>query len=175
MIFTETSLAGAYLIDLDRREDERGFFARVFCVEEFRARGLNAEVAQCSFSFNRRKGTLRGLHWQVRPKAEDKLVRVSRGAIHDIVVDLRPDSPTYLQHVAVELTSDNGRMLYVPRGFAHGFQALVDETDVCYQMSEFFAPECARGARWNDPAFGIRWPLPNPILNERDQSWPDFQ
>ena len=175
MVFSETRLGGAYLIDLDRREDVRGFFARVFCVEEFRANGLNPAVAQCSISFSRCKGTLRGVHWQTPPKSEDKLVRVTRGAIHDVIVDLRPDSPTYLQHVAVELTAGNGRMIYIPKGFGHGLQTLEDETEVFYQMSEFFAPECARGARWDDPAFGITWPFPNPIVSERDRTWPDFR
>ena len=175
MIFIETKLSGAFLIDLDRREDVRGYFARVFCAEEFSAKGLNSQVAQCSISFNRHKGTLRGMHWQAAPKAEAKLIRVTWGAIHDVIVDLRPDSPTRLQHVAVELTADNRRMLYIPEGLAHGFQTLADSTEVSYQMSEFFAPACARGARWNDPAFKIAWPLHDPIMNDRDRSWPDFQ
>jgi dTDP-4-dehydrorhamnose 3,5-epimerase len=174
VIFTETKLAGAFLIDFDRKEDVRGYFARVFCAEEFRAKGLNPHVAQCSISFNRRKGTLRGMHWQAPPKSETKLVRVTRGAIHDVIVDLRPDSPTRLKHVAVELTADNGVMLYIPEGFAHGFQTLADNTEVSYQMSEFFAPEHGRGARWNDRAFGIKWPLPDPIMNDRDRTWEDF-
>jgi dTDP-4-dehydrorhamnose 3,5-epimerase len=172
MIFTETRLPGAFLIDLERKEDSRGFFARVFCVEEFRAKGLNPRVAQCSISFSRRKGALRGLHWQVPPKSEDKLVRVSRGAIYDVIVDLRPDSPTYLQHVGIELTADNGRMLYIPKGFAHGHQTLADETEVFYQMSELFAPEYARGARWNDPAFAITWPMHVTSISEKDRQWP---
>jgi len=174
MIFTETKLPGAFVLDLERKEDARGHFARVFCVEEFRAHGLDPRVAQCSISFNRRLGTLRGMHWQAAPKAEAKLIRCTRGAIHDVIVDLRPGSPTHLQHLAVELTGDNGRMLYVPEGFAHGFQTLADDTEVFYQMTEFFAPECGRGARWNDPAFGIQWPLPDPIMNERDNTWADF-
>ena len=163
------------MVELDKHKDERGFFARTFCVHEFEAHGLNARLVQCSTAFNLRRGTLRGFHWQAPPKAEAKLVRVTRGAIHDVIVDLRPDSPTRLQHVAVELTADNGRMLYIPEGLAHGFQTLVDSTEISYQMSEFFAPEYARGARWNDPAFGITWPLPNPVLNDRDRSYPDFQ
>ena len=174
MIFTETKLSGAFLIDLDRREDVRGYFARVFCVEEFRAKGLSPQVAQCSISFNRHKGTLRGMHWQAAPKAEAKLIRVTRGAIHDVIVDLRPDSPTRLQHITAKLSANNGRMLYIPEGFAHGFQTLAEDTEVFYQMTEFFAPECARGARWNDPAFGITWPLPKPVMNGRDSTWPDF-
>lgn len=172
MIFTETRLAGAFLIDPERKEDSRGFFARVFCVEEFRAKGLNPRLAQCSISFSRRKGTLRGLHWQIPPKSEDKLVRVIRGAIHDVIVDLRPDSPTYLQHVGIELTAENGRMLYIPKGFAQGHQTLADETEVFYQISELFAPEYARGARWNDPAFAITWPMPVTSISEKDLQWP---
>ena len=175
MTFTDTKLGGAFLIDVDRKKDIRGYFARVFCVEEFRAKGLNARVAQCSISFNRRKATLRGMHWQVAPRAEAKLVRCTHGAIFDVIVDLRLQSPTRLQHVTVELSEDTGRMLYIPEGFAHGFQTLTDDTEVFYQMTEFFAPDCGRGARWNDPAFGIAWPLSNPIMNDRDRSWPDFQ
>ena len=175
MRFTETRLRGAFVLELEKHMDDRGFFARTFCFREFEAHGLNPHLVQCSTAFNFRRGTLRGLHWQTVPKSEDKLVRVSRGAIQDVIVDLRSESPTYLQHVAVELTADNGRMVYIPKGFGHGLQTLVDETEVSYQMSEFFAPECARGARWNDPAFGITWPLPNPIMNERDRSWPDFR
>jgi len=175
MIFTETKLGGAFLIDVDRKEDIRGYFARVFCVEEFRAKGLNAQVAQCSVSFNCRQGTLRGMHWQIAPRAEAKLVRCTRGAIFDVIVDLRPNSPTRLQHISVELSEGTGRMLYIPQGFAHGFQTLTDDTEVFYQMTEFFAPDCGRGARWNDPAFEIAWPLPDPVMNDRDRSWPDFR
>jgi dTDP-4-dehydrorhamnose 3,5-epimerase len=175
MTFRATKLPGAFLIDLERKEDSRGFFARVFCVEEFRDKGLKSEVAQCSISFNRRKATLRGMHWQAAPKAETKLIRCTRGAIFDVIVDLRPDSSTRLQHVALELTADNRRMLYVPEGFAHGFQTLTNDTEVFYQMTEFFAADYARGARWNDPAFRIPWPLPDPIVNERDKSWPDLR
>jgi dTDP-4-dehydrorhamnose 3,5-epimerase len=175
MIFTETKLAGTFLIDLDRKEDVRGYFARVFCVEEFRAKGLNPQVAQCSISFNHREGTLRGMHWQAAPKAEAKLIRCSRGAIFDVVVDLRPKSPTRLQHIITELSKDNGRMLYVPEGLAHGFQTLTNDTEVFYQMTQFFSPEFGRGARWNDPAFGIAWPLSDPIMNDCDRSWPDFR
>jgi dTDP-4-dehydrorhamnose 3,5-epimerase len=174
LLFTETPLHGAFVLELEKRRDERGFFARTFCVREFGAHGLNLHLVQCSTAFNLRRGTLRGFHWQVPPKAETKLVRVTRGAIHDVIVDLRADSPTRLQHVVVELTADNGQMLYIPEGFAHGFQTLADSTEVSYQMSEFFAPECARGARWNDPAFGIAWPLPNPVMNDRDRTWEDF-
>jgi dTDP-4-dehydrorhamnose 3,5-epimerase len=162
------------VLELVKHIDDRGYFARTFCVEEFKAHGLNPHLVQCSTAFNLRRGTLRGFHWQVSPKSEAKLVRVTRGAIHDVIVDLRPDSPTRLRHFSVELTADNGRMLYIPEGLAHGFQTLEDSTEVSYQMSEFFAPECARGARWNDPVFGVIWPLPNPVMNERDRTWEDF-
>ena len=163
------------MLELEKHRDERGFFARTFCVREFEAHGLNPQLVQCNTAFNLRRGTLRGFHWQAPPNTEAKLVRVTRGAIHDVIVDLRPDSSTRLQHFAVELTADNGRMLYIPEGVAHGFQTLAADTEVSYQMSEFFAPESGRGARWNDPAFGVAWPLPNPIMNQRDQDWPDFE
>ena len=174
MIFSKTKLGGAFLIDLDRNVDSRGFFARVFCVDEFRDHGLKPEVAQCSISFNHLKGTLRGMHWQAAPKAEAKLIRCTRGAIFDVIVDLRPNSPTRLQHITADLSADNGRMLYIPEGFAHGFQTLANDTEVFYQMTESFEPDCGRGARWNDPAFDIEWPLPNPIMNDRDRTWKDF-
>ena len=175
MVFHETVLKGAFLIDLERHRDERGFFARTFCVDEFQARGLNARLMQCSVSFNEKRGTLRGLHWQTEPHAEAKLVRVTRGAIFDAIVDLRTGSPTFKQHFVCELTADNHRMLYVPEGFAHGFQTLEDNTEVFYQMSAVFAPALARGVRWNDPAFGIQWPdVPQRIMNARDAAYPDF-
>ena len=174
MLFTETPLRGAFVLELEKHKDDRGFFARTFCVREFDAHGLKSHLVQCSTAFNLRRGTLRGFHWQASPNAEAKLVRVTRGAIHDVIVDLRSDSATRLQHFTIELTADNGRMLYIPEGLAHGFQTLADDTEVSYQMSEFFAPESGRGARWNDPAFGVAWPLPNPIMNQRDQNWPDF-
>jgi dTDP-4-dehydrorhamnose 3,5-epimerase len=175
MIFKETMLKGAFLIDLEPHVDERGFFARTFCVDEFQARGLNARMVQCSISFNKARGTLRGMHWQTPPQAEAKLVRVTRGAIFDAIIDLRPGSPTFKQHFVCELTADNRRMLYVPEGCAHGFQTTEDDTEVFYQMSAVFAPAVARGVRWNDPAFGIQWPdTPKRILNERDASYPDF-
>ncbi len=174
MFFTEAKLKGAFVIRLDRKADLRGFFARTFCVQEFEAHGLSPRVVQCNMSYNRHRGTLRGMHWQAPPSAEAKLVRAVRGSVLDVIVDLRPGSPTYLQHVAVELTASNGQMLYIPEGFAHGFQTLEDETEVFYQMSEFHAPEQARGARWNDPAFGIAWPLPDPTMSDRDRTWPDY-
>lgn len=176
MVFTETQLKGAYVIELVPNEDDRGFFARTFCVDEFQARGLNGRLVQCSISFNRRRGTLRGLHWQIPPASECKLVRVTRGAIFDVIVDLRPGSPTLKQHFAIELTAENRRQLYVPEGFAHGFQTLEDNTEIFYQMSCAYSPALARGARWNDPAFGIRWPdVEERIINERDATYPDFK
>ena len=175
MIFRETKLRGAFIIEPERLEDERGFFVRTFCREEFEAHGLKPQVAQCNISFSRRKGTLRGMHYQVVPHEEAKLVRCTMGAIYDVIIDLCPDSPTFKQWIAVELTADNRRMLYIPEGFAHGFQTLQDNTEVFYQMSEFYHPECARGVRWDDPTFGIEWPLPNPILSAKDRSYPDFQ
>jgi dTDP-4-dehydrorhamnose 3,5-epimerase len=172
MIFTETELKGAFLIDLDRKKDPRGFFARSWCVEEAKSYGLNPRVVQCNVSFNTCRGTLRGLHWQAAPRAEAKLVRVTCGAIFDVICDLRLESPTFKRHLAVELTAENGRALYIPEGFAHGFQTLADGTEVFYQMSETFSPEHARGLRWNDPAFGVRWPIHPPIVSDRDNAWP---
>lgn len=174
MIFTATDLAGAWVLDLDPHEDERGFFARVWCAREFAERGLEPRLVQSSLSFNQRRGTLRGMHFQAAPFEEVKLVRCTRGAIHDVIVDLRPESPTYTRHIAFELTADNRRQLYIPRGCAHGFQTLAADCEVVYQMSEFYTPDAGRGVRWNDPAFGIRWPIADPILNERDRSYPDF-
>jgi len=174
VIFTPTPLAGAWIVDLERREDDRGFFARTWCVRELAARGLDTRVVQASMSRTRRRGTLRGLHWQAAPHQEVKLVRCARGAIWDAIVDLRPDSPTYTRHFGAELTAENGRALYIPADFAHGFVTLADDTDVVYQMSEFYDPAAGRGARWNDPAFGIGWPVTDPIVNERDATYPDF-
>lgn len=174
MIFTETELPGAFLIEPERKEDMRGFFARTWCVDEFKKHGLNPQLVQCNISFNHKKGTLRGMHWQVPPHPEAKLVRCTMGALHDVIIDLRPASPTYRRHLGVELTAENRKMLFIPEGFAHGFQTLADNTEVFYQMSDFFAADCARGLRWNDPAFGIKWPPGERILNERDRSYPDF-
>jgi dTDP-4-dehydrorhamnose 3,5-epimerase len=174
MIFTATQLDGAFVMDLERKSDERGFFARTFCVDEFRAHGLNPAVAQCSISFNRHRGILRGLHWQASPHAEVKVVRCTAGAVHDVIVDLRPGSATFRRYAAFELTAANRRALYIPEGFAHGFMTLAEDSEVLYQMSVPFAPDAARGARWNDPAFGIVWPEIEPVLNPRDRSWPDF-
>ena len=163
MNFTELPLAGTYVIDIEPMQDERGYFARSFCREEFSRRGLRTDVAQCNVSFNRKSGTLRGMHYQVAPKAEAKLVRCTRGAIHDVVVDLREGSPTWRRWAAVELTESNSRLLYVPEGVAHGFQTLADDAEVFYQMFGSYSPEHARGVRWDDPALGIRWPSPDPI------------
>ncbi len=171
MILKETKLKGAYIIELQPMEDERGFFARTFCQKEFVAHGLNPKLAQCNISYNRRKGTLRGMHYQVAPKAEAKLVRCTRGAIYDVIIDLRHESPTYCKWIAAELNADNHRTIYIPEGFAHGFQTLMDDVEVFYQMSEFYAPECARGVRWDDPAFGIVWPDDKRIISEKDMNY----
>ena len=174
MRFIETPLAGAFVVEMERLADARGFFARSWCAREFADRGLNAALVQCNVSFNKRRGTLRGMHFQVAPHGETKLVRCTRGSIHDIIVDLRPASATYLQHFAVELTAGNRTMLYIPEGFAHGFQSLEDESEVFYQMSDYFVPACARGLRWNDPALALSWPLSDPILNDKDKAWADL-
>jgi len=175
MIFSAARLPGAFIIATERLEDERGFLARSFCQEEFRAHGLDFPIAQCSISFNRRKGTLRGMHLQVAPYEEAKLVRCTRGAIYDVIIDLRPESPTFRQWLAMELTADNRLMLCVPRGFAHGFQTLEDNTEVFYMMSEFYHPECAKGVRWNDPMFNIKWPNGDRIIAARDLTYSDFR
>jgi dTDP-4-dehydrorhamnose 3,5-epimerase len=174
MIFAETRLKGAYIIEIEPLEDERGFFARSFCQKEFEEHSLNFSIVQCNLSYNKKKGTLRGMHYQIAPHKEARLVSCIRGAIYDVIIDLKEHSPTYRQWFAVELTAENYRMLYVPEGFAHGFQTLDDNTEVFYQMSEFYHPECARGVRWNDSAFGIEWPLPNPILSDKDRGYLDF-
>lgn len=174
MIFTETPLAGAFVIALEPRGDDRGFFARAFCQHELAAHGLETTVAQANLSYNHRRGTLRGLHMQNPPHGEDKLVRCITGAIYDAIVDLRPGSPTYLQWFGVELSAANRLMLYVPRGFAHGYQSLTDGSEVLYMVTQFYAPGAERGLRWNDPAFGIAWPLAEPILSPRDADAPDF-
>jgi dTDP-4-dehydrorhamnose 3,5-epimerase len=174
MIFHETSLAGAFLLEMERHEDERGFFARAWCRREFEARGLDPAIAQTSVSFNRLNGTLRGMHFQRPPHDEVKLVRCTRGAIWDVIIDLRPGSPTYRRWESFELSEENRRELYIPKGFAHGFQTLADATEVHYQISEFHSPGAAAGFRHDDPALAISWPLPVSIIAERDRSWPDF-
>jgi dTDP-4-dehydrorhamnose 3,5-epimerase len=172
VIFTETTLSGAFIIDLERREDDRGFFARAFCQNEFTDHGLKPLIAQANVAFNKRKGTLRGMHFQFPPAAETKLVRCTRGAIVDIIVDLRPESPTYLQHVAVELSADNHRALYVPERFAHGYQVLEDTTETSYQVGEFYTPEAEGGLRHDDPRLGLTWPLPVTEITEKDRAFP---
>jgi dTDP-4-dehydrorhamnose 3,5-epimerase len=171
MIFVETELKGAFVIELERREDNRGFFARAFCQKEFDAHGLKPTIAQANVASNRLKGTLRGMHFQYPPAAETKLVRCTRGAILDIIVDLRPESPTYLRHVAVELSEDNQRALYVPERFAHGYQVLRDNTDTSYQVGEFYTPGAEGGLRYDDPALRLHWPLPITAISDKDREW----
>lgn len=175
MEFTPTKLPGAFIIEPTRLEDERGFFARTWSRADLAERGLNPELAHCSISFNKHKGTLRGMHYQIAPYEEAKLVRCTMGAIYDVIVDLRPASPTFNQWVAVELTANNHLMLYVPEGCAHGFQTLAAESEVLYCISAQYAPEYARGVRWNDPAFGLEWPLEVTVISERDAGYADYQ
>jgi dTDP-4-dehydrorhamnose 3,5-epimerase len=175
VIFAETTLKGSWIIELQQFSDERGFFARSFCQNEFASYGLKTDVAQCNVSFNLKKGTLRGMHFQLPPKAEAKLVRCTRGAIYDVIIDLRPESDTYCNWTAAELTESNHRALYIPEGFAHGFQTLEDNCEVFYQMYEFFAPECSAGVRWDDPAFSIEWPLATPVISAKDLTYAGFQ
>jgi dTDP-4-dehydrorhamnose 3,5-epimerase len=174
MIFVETQLPGAFIIEPEPASDARGFFARTFCADEFAEGGLNPSIAQCSVSFNQRRGTLRGMHYQSAPFEEAKLVRCTAGVIHDVILDLRPFSPSFRRWIAIELSAANRRMLYIPAGIAHGFQTLEDASEVFYQISKPYVPEHACGVRWDDPAFAIRWPLGDPILSERDRSYPDF-
>jgi dTDP-4-dehydrorhamnose 3,5-epimerase len=171
MKFTETRLRGAFTVDLERRGDERGYFARTFCQHEFETHGLKPVIAQANLAFNAKKGTLRGMHFQFPPAAETKLVRCPRGAIVDIIVDLRPESPTYMQHVAVELNEENQRALYVPERFAHGYQVLVDATETTYQVGEFYAPQLEGGLKYDDPRLGLSWPLPVTAVSPKDMQW----
>jgi dTDP-4-dehydrorhamnose 3,5-epimerase len=171
MIFTETKLKGAFILDIEKREDSRGFFGRVFCQNEMKAHGLNPNIAQANTAFNIQKGTVRGMHFQYPPAAETKLVRCTRGAILDIIVDLRPESPTYLQHIEVELNEDNYRALYVPERFGHGYQALRDKTETSYQVGEFYTPGTEGGLLYNDPKLGLVWPLPVSIISDKDKVW----
>lgn len=171
MIFTETKLKGAFVIDIERREDNRGFFARSFCQREFADHGLKPVIAQANVAFNIKKGTLRGMHFQFPPAPETKLVRATRGAILDIIVDLRPESPTYLQSVAVELSEENRRALYVPERFAHGYQVLADSTETSYQVGEFYAPGTEGGLLYSDPRLGLSWPLPVTEISPKDAVW----
>jgi len=174
MIFSETELKGAFLVEPDRKEDSRGFFARTWDQEEFESHGLNSRLVQCSLSFNKKKGTLRGMHYQVAPFEETKLVRCTKGEIFDVIIDLRPRSSTFKKHFSVILNDENRTMLYIPEGFAHGFQTLADNTEIFYQMSQFFLPGHSGGVRWNDPVFGIQWPPGERIILERDMNYPDF-
>jgi dTDP-4-dehydrorhamnose 3,5-epimerase len=174
MRFTPTRLSGAFILDPERREDARGHFARTFCRREFEAHGLRPDIAQANVAWNARKGTLRGMHYQVAPAVETKLVRCTRGALWDVIVDLRPESPTFLEHVGVELSAENGRQLFVPELFAHGYITLADDTEAAYQVGEFYAPEAERGIRYDDPALGISWPVPVEVISDKDAAWPDF-
>jgi len=174
VIFTETDLRGAFIIEPEKIADERGYFARTWCQEEFSRRGLTSQFIQGNISSNTKKGTLRGMHYQVHPHEEVKLVRCTQGAIYDVIIDLRPGSPTFKKWMAVELTAENYLALYIPEKFAHGFQTLVDNTEVFYQMSGSYHPDYGRGIRWNDPAFGIEWPSDEQIISARDQEFPDF-
>jgi dTDP-4-dehydrorhamnose 3,5-epimerase len=174
MRFTETKLRGAFVVELEPVADDRGFFARTYCEREFEEHGLCTQFVQCSVSFNRKRGTLRGLHYQTAPYEETKLVRCTRGALYDVIIDLRADSPTFAQHVAVVLTAENHTILYVPRGFAHGFQTLQDETEIFYQISEFYHAEHATGIAWDDPALAIEWPQMERVISERDRTLPRF-
>jgi dTDP-4-dehydrorhamnose 3,5-epimerase len=175
MRFIETGLDGAYIVDLAPHEDERGFFARTFDAKLFEEHGMNPYTAQGNLSYNKKAGTLRGMHWQDERAPESKFVRCVRGAVYDVIVDIRPDSPSYLKHIGVELSAANRRALYVPPVFAHGFITLEDESDVTYQVGGFYAPGTEGGARWDDPAFGIEWPREVAVISQKDASWPDFQ
>ena len=175
MRFRETALAGAYVIEIEAYTDERGFFARAWCAEEFARHGVTAMPVQASVSYSRKKGTLRGLHYQVPPSREGKLVRCTAGSIFDVIVDLRPRSPTRLQHVGVTLSAENRLSLYIPPGLAHGFQTLTADAEVTYLMTDGYAPALARGVRWDDPAFGIAWPPDDRTIAERDRNYADFE
>jgi dTDP-4-dehydrorhamnose 3,5-epimerase len=174
MIFNATEIPGVSTVELEKRADDRGFFARGWCAHEFGDHGLPNRIAQMNISFNRRKHTLRGFHYQVAPYQEDKLLRCIRGAVHDVVVDLRPESPTFLRHIALELSAANYRMLLVPMGCANAFLTLADDTEVTYLVSEFYTPAAERGVRWDDPAFAISWPAEPAVISDKDRSWPDF-
>ena len=174
MIFTKAELEGAFIIEIEKLEDARGFFARAWCQKEFEAHGLNPRFVQANISYSKMRGTLRGMHYQEAPYAEAKLVRCIRGAIYDVIIDLRQGSPSYGRWMGLQLTANNYRMLYVPEGFAHGFQTLEDDTEVFYQVSQFYSPQYERGVRYDDPSFAIKWPLEVRVISEKDKSWPDF-
>lgn len=171
MLFTETKLKGAYIVDVDMRTDHRGGFARVFCAKDFEEQGLKPVVAQTNLSFNNQVGTLRGMHYQVPPAAETKLIRCIKGAIYDVIIDMRPESPTYMQYFGIELTAENRRALYIPEMFAHGYQALTDGAEVIYQVGEFYTPGYERGIRYDDPALRIEWPIPVTVISQKDANW----
>jgi len=172
MIFTEINLKDAFMIELEEKHDQRGFFARTFCAREFESYGLKPLVAQCNLSFNYQQGTIRGMHYQIPPAAETKLIRCTQGAIYDVIIDMRPESPTFLSHFGIELSANNRCALYVPAMFAHGYQALTDETEIAYQVGEFYQPGYERGLRYDDPFFNIQWPLKVTEISEKDLNWP---
>jgi len=174
MIFKETRLKGSFVIELEKIADERGFFSRAWCGREFAAQELNTEIVQCNISFNNKRGTVRGMHYQAAPHEEIKIVRCTKGAIYEVIVDLRSESETFKRWTSVELTEENRKMMYVPKGFAQGFQTLTDNCEIFYQMSSYYTPESARGVRWNDPAFDIHWPQKVTVVSERDKNYPDF-
>jgi dTDP-4-dehydrorhamnose 3,5-epimerase len=175
MVFKETRLKGAFIIELEKIEDDRGFFSRAWCQKEFEAKGLNTNIAQCNLSFNTTKGTLRGMHYQIAPHEEAKIIRCPRGKVYDVIIDLRPKSPTYLRWAGFELSSENRKMLYVPESFAHGYLTLADNTELFYQVSHFYSPESESGIRWNDRTVNIKWPQTNGlIITDKDKNWPDF-
>lgn len=174
MKFCETKLNGAYIIEIEALSDDRGFFARSWCQKEFESHGLTSRVVQANISYNRKKGTLRGMHYQIAPYQECKLIRCTRGAIFDVIIDLRTDSPTYKQWAAVELTADNHTMFFVPEDFAHGFQTLADDTEITYQVTQFYTPGSERGIRFDDSTFDIQWPLEATVISDKDKTWPDF-
>jgi dTDP-4-dehydrorhamnose 3,5-epimerase len=175
MIFRETKLQDAFIIEMEPIRDDRGFFARAWCQKEFEAHSLISNFVQANVTFSPKRGTLRGLHYQIAPHEEVKLVRCTRGAIYDVIIDLRPESPTCKQWLGTELTADNRKMIYIPGGFAHGYQILMDDTEVFYQVGQSYAPEYERGIRWDDPAFGIEWPIDVQVISDKDQSWPDYK
>jgi dTDP-4-dehydrorhamnose 3,5-epimerase len=175
MKFTETKLKGAYIVEIEKLTDERGFFARSWCRKEFEALGLTARVVQANVSYNLKKGTLRGMHYQIAPYQECKLIRCTRGAIYDVIIDLRPDSPTYKQWTGLELTADNYTLFFVPEDFGHGFQTLTDDTEITYQVTQFYTPGSEKGIRFDDPTFNIQWPLEVTTISDKDRTWPDFE
>jgi dTDP-4-dehydrorhamnose 3,5-epimerase len=174
MIFTETKLNGAYVIEIKKLEDVRGFFSRVWCKNELEAYGLISDIVQINTSYSKKRGTLRGMHYQVEPNQENKIIRCTKGAIYDVIIDLRPKSPTYKKWLGIELTAENYKMLYVPEDFAHGFQTLEDDTEVVYQVSQFYSPQSEQGVRYNDSAFGIRWPIDVRVITDKDKNWADY-